>query len=198
MDDPDSLVDFEFGTGTYGLLLRAHVDYLAPRLWGGARASSDGRFPRILRPGDLILNATLRYDVVLPAKELKRVPDDIDNPITTNKEKVERDIGDTISFEVSGRLGLLPGLSLTGTYYFEHKWEDQVSGRRGFRYRSLEEETETEDHIYIVALRYTTLPLYVEKRFPIPLGVSLGYREKFAGRNVLKSRYIGIGVDIYF
>jgi hypothetical protein len=71
-------------------------------------------------------------------------------------------------------------------------------GRKGFRYRTLEEETETEDHIYIVALRYSTLALYAQNRFPIPLGAYIGYREKFAGRNVLKSRYIGIGVDIYF
>lgn len=198
VDDPDSLVDFEFGTGAYTLLFRAHADYLAPRLWGGARANQDAKVPFIPRPGDLILNATLRYDVVLPDKELKRVPDDINNVITTNKERVNRDIGDTLSFEVSGRLGLLPGLSLTTTYYFEHKWEDEVSGHRSYRYRTLEEETETEDHIYIVALRYSTIPLYLAKRFPIPLGAYIGYREKFAGRNVLKSRYIGIGFDIYF
>jgi hypothetical protein len=198
VDDPDSLVDFEFGTGAYALLFRGHADYFIPRLWGGPRTRSTDTVPIVPDPGDLILNATLRYDVVLPAKELKRVPDDIDNVITRNKEKVDRDIGDTLSFEVSARLGLVTGLSLTATYYFEHKWEDEVSGKRGFRYRTLEEETETEDHIYIVALRYSTIPLYLEKRFPIPLGGSIGYREKFAGRNVLKSRYIGIGFDIYF
>ena len=198
VDDPDHLADFEFGMGAYALLFRVHADYLAPRLWGGPRLDSRAKIPGVPRPGDLILNATLGFDAVLPDKELKRVPDDVDNVITTNKETVNRDIGDTLFLDVSARLGLLPGLSLTVTYYFEHKWEDTVSGNRDFRYRTLEEETETEDHIYIVGLRYSTVPLYLEKRFPIPMGASLNYREKFAGRNVLKSRYIGVGIDVYF
>lgn len=198
VDDPDSLVDFEFGSGAYAVLLRLHADYVVSNLWSPTRRTLPARASVVLAPGDLVINGTFRYDLVLPDRERKRVPGDVDNPVTTNQETVNRDLGDIFASEVSLRYGLLQGLTASVLYRYEYKLEDEISGRKAFRYRSLEEETETEDHVYVLALAYSTVPLYREGKFPIPLGVSLAYRKKFAGRNVLKSEYIGVGIEILF
>ena len=69
----------------------------------------------------------------------------------------------------------------------------------GFNYKSLEDETDQKEHIIIARLSYSTLPLYLEKKFPVPLDASIFYRDRFAGdNNLLKSQYIGFGLGVYF
>ncbi len=117
----------------------------------------------------MVLHTTLSYDLYLPDRQTKRVPDKVNQPITTNIEEVKRDLGDIFKIEVSGRYTLLQGLSISGLYEFGAKWKDQVSGKKGFAYASLEEETNWTSHIFLVGVSYTTVPLYLEKRFPIPI-----------------------------
>lgn len=179
VDDPDSLVDFEFGDGAYAVLFRFNNDYTG--------------IP------NLVLNGTFRYDLIIPDKETKRVPGDVNQPITTNKEKVSRDLGDIFEFEVSATYSFWKGFSLSGLYQFGFKLKDQVSGDRGFAYESLENETNYTEHVAIVALSYSTVPRYTEKTFPIPLTASLAYRNRFAGsNNVLKSQYIALSLAVLF
>jgi hypothetical protein len=163
VDDPDNLVDSAFGTGAYALLFRANNDFTGLT--------------------NLVLHTTLSYDLYLPDRQTKRVPDKVNQPITTNKEEVKRDLGDIFRVEVSGRYTLLQGLSISGLYEFGAKWKDQIAGKKGFAYASLEEETNWTSHIFIVGVSYTTVPLYLDKRFPIPLVTSIAYRDRFAGSN---------------
>jgi len=52
--------------------------------------------------------------------------------------------------------------------------------------------------VYIVGLQYSTISSYLAKEFPIPLVGSIGYRNRFAGENVLKSEYIDVLFTVYF
>lgn len=179
VDDPDSLVDVAFGDGAYALLFRFNNDYMGIK--------------------DMVINTTLRYDLVLPAKEELRVPADVDSLITTDKEKVDRDIGDTIELEASGSYELYKGLNMSLLYQYAQKYEDRVSGDQDFAYKSLEEETDYTSHIYIVSLSYSTLPLFMDKKFPVPLEASISYRDRFAGtNNALDSQYIATSLSAYF
>lgn len=192
VDDPDSLTDGALGSGAYALLFRLNNDYIVSNLWKAEPSRGDD-------PGDLVLNGTFRYDLVLPDKQTLRVPDDVNNPITANKEEVSRDIGDRFEFEVSGRYTLLRGFSATALYKFGFKLENEISGKRGFAYESLEKETATTEHVYILGLSYSTIAWYAEKTFPVPMRVSLLYRDRFAGsNNLMKARYIGLVLDIFF
>lgn len=192
VDDPDNLTDGALGSGAYALLFRLNNDYIVSNLWKATPSRGDD-------PGDLVLNGTFRYDLVLPDKQTLRVPGDVNNPITVNKENVSRDLGDRFEFEVSGRYTVLRGFSATALYKFGFKLEDEISGKRGFAYESLERETATTEHVYIVGLSYSTIPWYAEKTFPVPMRVSLLYRDRFAGsNNLMKARYIGLVVDIFF
>jgi hypothetical protein len=203
VDDPDNLTDSGFGSGAYALLFRLNNDYDISSLWKGVQETAveetlGGRAPGTA-PGTVVLNGTLRYDLVLPDKQVKRVPDHVNNPLTTNKENVSRDLGDIIELEASAKYNFLTGLTLSSLYKYGFKLRDHISGNRGFAYSSIEDETNYTEQIFIVGLAYSTFPLYLRKKFPLPLTTSLSYRNRFAGsNNVSKSEYIGLGLEVLF
>jgi len=178
-DDPDDLTSYPIGSGAYAFLFRSNNDYTGMK--------------------NMVLNATMRYDLIMPDNETLRIPDSVDLPITGNKEKVDRDIGDVFEIEVSGMYELSRGFNVTLDYKFGASLKDEVSGSEGFAYESLEDETDYTEHVFIGTLSYTTLPLYLAKKFPVPLTGSISYRNRFAGsNNIFKSQYIGAGLQVYF
>ena len=203
VDDPDNLTDFGFGSGAYALLFRFNHDYVISSLWKGTQETTaeetlGGRAPGIA-PGTVVLNGTIRYDLVLPDKQVKRVPDHVNNPLTVNRENVSRDLGDIIELEASAKYNFLTGFTFSSLYKYGFKLQDHVSGNKGFTYSSLEDETDYTEQIFIVGLTYSTFPLYLQKKFPLPLTTSLSYRNRFAGsNNVSKSEYIGLGLEVLF
>jgi hypothetical protein len=178
VDDPDNLVDTKFGDGAYALLFQLQNDFTGIK--------------------NLLLNATFRYDLVLPHKERLRVPDSVHQPLTTNEENVERNIGDRIELEISGMYDFFDGFSFSLLYKYGYKFKDHVSGNGGFNYKSLEDETNIQEHVGIASLCYSTIPLYQAKKFPIPITASVSYRDRFAGTNLLKTEYISLTLAIYF
>jgi hypothetical protein len=202
-DDPDDLSDIYWSTGAYALILRLYNDYLVSNLWKEGSLAVSG--PQILRPGDLLLNFTFRYDWVLPDEATIRTGDP--NSLPTSRARVDRDLGDKFEFEVGGQYALWSGLSLSALYKYGFKLEDRVSGPNGFPEHFAEKDTDSSEHIYIVQVRYSTLPLYMRGQFPIPVNVFVSYRDRFAGSGpsaggspsqVLKTRYIGVGLQIVF
>jgi len=179
VDDPDILTDYGLGSGAYALLFHFNHDYIGIK--------------------NLVLNGTFRYELYLPDKEKKRVPDDPNQPLTTNEEKVDRNLGDIIELEVSGTYEFLEGLNLWLLYQFGYAMKDHISGDMGFNYDSLEDESRQTEHIGIIGLSYSTIPLFIKKKFPLPLTANVYYRNRFAGSgNVFKSQYIGLMLAVYF
>jgi hypothetical protein len=178
-DDADMLQDYAIGSGAYALLFRLNNDYTGVK--------------------NLVLNATFQYDLVLPDNEKLRIPLAVDRPITRDKETVDRDLGDIFRLEGSAIYTFSKGFSAGLTYWYEFKLKDDISGDKGYNYKSLEDETDQSEHIFIARLNYSTLPLYLAKKFPVPLDASILYRDRFAGKNnVLKSQYIGFDLGVYF
>ena len=198
VEDPDNLTDAAFGIGTYSLLFHLNNDFVISNLWRGTRKSpAEGAL--LAEPGDLVVNGTFRYEVLLPDKQKLRVPSNVNNPVTINKEKVNRDLGDVFEFEVSGKYTLLQGLDFSALYKYGFNLKDRVSGKLGFAYNSLEEETRRMEQIYIIGLSYTTIPLYGEKKFFLPMTASISYRNRFAGNNnYQRAQYIGTGLQFFF
>ncbi len=178
VDDPDNLQDIAIGNGAYALLFYFNNDYIGFK--------------------NLLLNATLRYEVVLPHHERLRIPDNVHQPLTPNIENVERKLGDAIELETSGTYALSEGFTFSLLYRFGYKLRDTVSGDLGFNYESRESETRTRQHVGIASLCYSTIPLFQAKQFPFPLTASVSYRNRFAGANILKSQYISAALAVYF
>lgn len=179
VDDPDSLVDYGFGSGTYAPFLYLHNDYVGIK--------------------NLLLDLTLRYELYLPDHEELRVPESTNRPITANKERVDRDQGDIFEVEAECQYQFTAGFSGYVLYQYGQKLKDRISGDGGYNYEALEDETNYTEHVAKVGLTYSTIPLYREKKFPVPMTFSISYRNRFAGsNNALKSEYIGLGVSVYF
>ena len=180
--DADSLVDFPFGTGTWGLAFYTNNDYLGLKKYG------------------LEFNATLRYLYYFPDTEYTRVPESVDQPIAPpeNKERVDRKIGDVYRLDLEGRYEFIEGWTFSLFYRYLQKKRNQISGDRGLAYDSLQKETNEKEHQYRIGLAYSTIPLFQKKEFSFPLSVKLYYRKRFAAENLLKSDYIGLDAVIYF
>jgi hypothetical protein len=177
-DDPDNLMDYALGSGAWALLFYFNNDYAAIK--------------------NTILNLTLKYDLYLPDNEVMRVPDDVNQPITPNKEDVHRDIGDIIEINASASYQFLKGSNVYLEYLYGYKFKDSISGNMGFAYDQLEAQSDREEQVVKIGIGYSTIPLYQEKKFPLPLTVDITYRNRFAGKNTLKSDYISIGVAVFF
>jgi hypothetical protein len=177
-DDPDSLVDYPSGTGAWAGLLRLNQDYVGTK--------------------DLFLSATLKYDYYFSDRNYERVPSSADQPLTTNKERVHRTYGPFCELELTGAYDLWEGFGPFVAYKFGYKWQNDVSGDKGYAYSSLEEETNLTEHVYVIGLQYSTIPMYLKNEFPVPIVAFIGYRKRFAGENTLVSEYIDVGVAVYF
>jgi len=218
LDDPENLVDFGQGSGTYALLFHFNHDYMLSNLWNRQReskvergegtrftpeqlkAAEEQQFEAFRYWGDLVLNFTFRYELIFPSRETLRIPPNVNNPLTANEENIERDFGDIFTFEWSSTYTtLLKGLSFSGVWQYKFKLEDTIDGNQGFAYESLEEESASTSYIFKLGMTYTTLPLVLEKKFPIPLRGSLGYRHRYAGsNNAGKSQYISFRLETFF
>jgi hypothetical protein len=183
--DPNNLVDYPTGYATWGLGLQVHQDFV----W-----QKPGLAPRLgaLTTGDFFLNTTFGYEAFLPDDKPFRVCD-IHQPICPNLDRhVQRHVGDIVEAELTGSVGLLPGLTLTPMYIYAHKFQDHFHGHLGFNYRVLRTETDADSHSLDLRLGYSTALLVAAKRFPVPLSVSLRYVERLASNNNrLQTRYLG-------
>ncbi len=179
VDDPDNLVDIPFGDGQTDIILRFYSDFLGIE--------------------KVALNATLAYEIQLPDEETKRVPNDVNLPLTANKEKVDRDLGDLIDLKLSGVYSLGKDWSIGLQYRYTEKSKDDVDGDLGLNYSSLEEETDFTSHMAILMAHYSTVQRYLDKETRFPFNLGLEYRNRFAGtNNVTKSEYVAANFSIFF
>lgn len=178
VDDPDNLADIGIGDGAYALLFQTQNDYVGIK--------------------HLLLNATFRYDLYFPNSLRLRVPNSVHQPLTLNEEHVRRKIGDKFEIEVSGVYDFFDAFSFSLLYKYAYKFKNQVSGKKGYNYESLEDETNMQEHAGTASLLYSTFPSYLAKTFPIPMVAAFSYRNRFAGTNLLKSNYLSLTLAVYF
>jgi len=178
-DNPDNLLDMPFGLEAWALLFQVQNDYLATE--------------------NLVLDFTFKYDLVLPDNKIERISRDVNIPITANREEVERDIGDKFVFDTSATYKFNEGLSGSLQYQYWKRWKDEIDGNQGFAYESLEDETDITAHMFLIGVSYSTIPMFLEEKFPVPLILSLTYENVFAGsNNFLKQQDIIFNLAVLF
>jgi len=201
-DDANDLVDMSWSSGAWGLFARLHNDFIVSNLWKSNPTPATLGIPAA---GDVILNGTFRYEWTLPDEVTLRVAEG--DTLTTTKERLDRDLGDRFEFEAGLRYQVTSAFALSALYRYGFKLQDEFKSNRGLRTQVLEEDTDSSEHQYIVGVSYSTLPLYRERRFPLPLDVSVFYRDRFAGSGplssgspsqILKTQYIGLRIQAIF
>jgi hypothetical protein len=180
IDDPDNLIDVGFGRGAYALLFRSNNDFTGIK--------------------NLVLNVTVRYDLYFSDKQEKRILSNVNNPLTRLKQEVEIDCGDIVELETSGTYTLPKGFSLSALYRYGFKTKkDDVSGPNARPITALEDETDWAYHDVIGEISYSTLPLFMKKKFPLPLNASVAYENVFAGKNdYYEQQLISFKLSVFF
>lgn len=176
--DIDNLAALDFGDGQADMLFRFHADYLITE--------------------KLQLNLTTRYDLQLPDQQTLRVPNSVDQPITRNIEKVDRDFGDILGLDLTGLYQFTPEWSASLRYSFTRKFQDDIDGRLGFSYSSLEQESDSANQRVALTFGYSALQRYREKKAKAPFYANVAYRHRFAGKNTVISRYISLNFGFLF
>jgi hypothetical protein len=178
-DDPDNLMDIPFGDGQSDMLFRFYADYRLSQKW--------------------LLNGVFGYDWQLPDRETLRVLDDVNQPVTTNRERVDRDLGNVVELQFMARYAFNPQWGTSVTFRFTRKQKDDVDGKLGFNYTSLEDETDRESDIVYLRLEYSTIEKYKNKQSHLPLIATLGYRNRYAGKNnEPASEFVWLQADFFF
>ena len=177
--DPDNLTAIGFGSGQDDILLRFFADYRLSKKW--------------------LLNGTFRYDWQLEDRETLRVPDDVNLPITANRERVDRDLGDIVELEFLANYAFNPQWSTGVKLRFTRKEKDDVDGDLGFAYTSLEDETDLEGDMVFLTLGYSTIDKYRKKQVRVPLAATISYRNRYDGKNnATNSEFISLETSIFF
>ena len=201
-DDADKLNDVAWSYGNYALLLRLHYDYLLSNLWSKS-ASSLQTLPA---GGDLVANLTFRYDYMFPDSKTMRIGDTPDQVLTSNRERVDRELGDLYNLEAALKYYASDAFALGLVYTYGGKFKDDIDGNEDYNYSSLEKNTDSSQQIIKLEASYSTLPAYQAQRSRFPMEFSLAYRERFKGDGpssgqanpVLYTRWVVVGMKFWF
>lgn len=202
-DDADKLDDVAWSYGHDALLLRLHYDYLLSNLWKKMPGRMHDLAPNA---GDLVLNLTLRVDYMLPDERTMRFGATPEQIFTNDRERVERDLGDIYNLEATVSYHATDAWAYAFTYTYTAKSKDDIDGDKGFNYTSLEADTDSSHHIYILEASYSTLAAYRRQQSAAPLNFSVAYRDRFRGKgpfsgqanSILVTSWVVIGLRILF
>jgi hypothetical protein len=178
VDDPDNLVDRAFGKGSWGASFVSSNDYIGIN--------------------DLVLDGTLKYWYYFESSQDVRIVQGPDQVISDNTAKVRIRPGSHLELQASAKYQFYKGSYLSLLYRYGRLFKDKVT-LNGTELTGMEEQTDAVEQVLICSLTYSTVPLYVEKKFSVPMDVALSYRNRFAGTNdTLKSEYISLALTFYF
>ncbi len=148
----------------------------------------------------LRMAAKASYKFVAPDSAVARVPgsegDILPGPET--KERLSRDIGDSITLGSALTLGLGSSFSVAGGYEFSKKFADRFSGARGARYDLLEKDSESQAHRVRGAVSYDTIALYQRTQSFPPMKFDFEVTNTIAGINTDRQIVNELSVTMFF
>jgi len=121
-----------------------------------------------------------------------------DNSLSSNKETVNRDLGDGLRLIWSNTTKFNKNFYFDLSYIYSHKNKDSYKNSEGLHIESLEEETEITLHEGEITLGYSTVAAYKPGSMVPPYEIELGYRKSLAGRNVPYANIFLLNMWVYF
>ena len=202
-DDADKLDDVSWSYGNDALLLRLHYDYLLSNLWKKIPGQLHSLVPNA---GDLLLNLTFRLDYMLPDERTMRFGATPEQVFSNDRERVDRKLGDIYNLEATASYQATDAWAYALTYTYTAKSKDDIDGDMGFNYASLEADTDSSHHIYIIEASYSTLSAFQQQQSAAPMEFSIAYRDRFRGKgpfsgqanSILDTSWIVVGMRIIF
>ncbi|MDD4974369.1 MAG: hypothetical protein PHY93_08445 [Bacteriovorax sp.] len=177
-DNPDILQDIAFGDGQWDAFFE----------WGGG----------INLSGDWSLDNWTRYTYQFPYTATVRTPDSSTFPVTANKGEARIKLGNKAQTNLQCNYKLSEQWMTSLAYSFEYTEPTDYKSSNPRSDAILETDTEKLTHIARLNLGYSTLALYLQKRFFAPISFNLAVQSIFAGKNVPKYERADFEVRLFF
>jgi hypothetical protein len=116
------------------------------------------------------------------------------------RSDVKRDLGEMVEANLGAGYGFI-GNTLTPSfdYSYYYKAADKYSGPKDYlNYSALGDNTESMAHRGEFIMKYSTIPLFAAKKFPVPFEVKTSYQRTFAGKNIVDRNYYRFDMIVYF
>ena len=149
---------------------------------------------------DFSLLALVGYTAQLPDHTAVRVPTTSVSSLSADIDlDAKRDLGDIVTTQLGANYHIWNGLAVRGAWGFQYKARDSYTGTRydSHRYEFLSLNTEQYMHSAQVGLGYSTLRLFRQKRFPLPLEVNLNHSRVVSGKNVINDPITSLELAIF-
>ncbi|AUN97456.1 hypothetical protein C0V70_04895 [Bacteriovorax stolpii] len=180
-DNPDILQDIAFGDGQWDAFFEFGVGYT----FGGKL--SDFSFDQWNR-------ATYQF----PYNADVRLPSSSAFPVTSTKGNAHVKLGNKGQTNFQGNYRISDDWGTSLTYSLEYKEKDDYRSSNTVSDSILEEGTERISHTGRFSLGYTTLNLFKQKRFFLPLSLNLAVQSIFAGKNTPKYERADFQIRMFF
>lgn len=146
------------------------------------------------------LAAKAAYKLALPDSLESRVPESDGDflPKAESKEKLSRNLGDTVTLGGALNLALGDSIGLAGGYEYNHKSADSFRGNRGARYDLLMKDTKSRAHKLRAGVSYDTISLYQRKKNFPPLKLDYEVINTVAGLNVDRQLVNELSLTMFF
>lgn len=143
----------------------------------------------------------LGYTAQLPTTTERRVYEKNDSKLTPDVDNnTSVDMGDILKVEGSLKYSFLNGFQFTNGLIYQAKNEDSINGSKykSNRYNWMEAETEQNMHAYQSLIGFSTVPLFKQKKFKVPLETNLVYTNIYDGKNVIKDQITTFELALFF
>lgn len=179
--DPHKVVDVGSGDAQWDLGAGAVVDYSLTSSFG--------------------LTAHAGYTAQLPYYVTRHLPKSMDDSLSADvDENIYLDMGDIFALGLGAKYTLFTVWTVSAAYTFQAKGADTYIGEvyEPFRYEIMEFDTHQRMHSGQIGLDFSTIPLFQQKRFAVPLQAGLGYTWVLSGENVSADSVIGFRASVFF
>nr|BDT27569.1 transporter [Bacteriovorax sp. HI3] len=180
-DNPDILQDIAFGDGQWDAFFEFGVGYTF------SGKLSDFSFDQWNR-------ATYQF----PYNTDVRLPSSSAFPVTSTKGNAHVKLGNKAQTNLQGNYRISDDWGTSLTYSLEYKEKDDYRSSNAVADSILEEGTERISHTGRFSLGYTTLNLFKQKRFFLPLSLNLAVQSIFAGKNTPKYERADFQIRMFF
>ena len=178
--DIDNVVNVTLADGQTDLGLGIHYDYLAS--------------------SSVTLALGAIYTLQLPDRHRERIPEQWESRVTPDIDSdLRRDLGDILAVQLGGMYAN-KGWRFQAGHSYQYKGADHYSGTRFApeRYTWMSKETRQEMHSLVLGGGYSTIDLFKQKKFPLPMMISINHTRVLAGRNVVDNPLTSLDISLFF
>lgn len=166
VDDPDILQDIGFGDGQWDAFIELGSGLIVNK-W-------------------LTLNTWARYSYQFASEKELRVPYSEELSISDEKAIFKEKLGDATEFYMDATVSLNDWLSLSPAYFYTHNEKATYNSEYRDANRFLSANTESVSHNFRMSALISSVNLFGQGKFPIPVNTRFTYSQMLEGRNTPK------------